>query len=325
MATFRKRNGNWQAQVRCARQSAVSRTFPHKAEAVAWARQIEADSLPVANAAPANATATLADLLVRYRDEVSCAKRGGDIEAVRLNRMLAHPFSQVPLPEISSVILNRYRAERLKQVQPETVRRELTLLHHLFEVARDEWGVAIDGNPMQAVKKPKPATARDRRLEAGEFERLMLACSVSRNAWLEPLVRLAIETGMRRGEILNMKWQDIDLDRKVLHIPITKTGHTRRIPLSTAAMVILMQLPIPHTGQVFDLTPNAVKLAWRRLVLRAGLEDLHLHDLRHEAISRFFEKGLGIAEVALISGHRDFRQLFRYTHLRAEDVAGKLG
>ena len=128
---------------------------------------------------------------------------------------------------------------------------------------------------------------------------------------------------MRRGEIVKARWSDLDWDTSTLHIPVTKNGFSRTIPLTKQALETLKSQP--HDDEcIFPITGNAVRLSWQRLKKRVGIEDLHFHDLRHEAISRFFEMGLSVPEVALISGHRDYRMLFRYTHLRAEDVAKKL-
>ncbi len=140
------------------------------------------------------------------------------------------------------------------------------------------------------------------------------------------LLRFAIETGMRRGELVNARWQFVDWARRTLHIPETKNGHPRTIPLSGEAIRILRGiLDGGHDSvRIFPLSANAVRLAWGRLIKRARITNLRLHDLRHEAVSRFFEKGLSVPEVALISGHRDYRMLARYTHLRPEDVAKKL-
>ena len=123
---------------------------------------------------------------------------------------------------------------------------------------------------------------------------------------------------------MRLRWENVEEDRRVLSIPETKNGHPRVIPLTSAALALLSSLRDAGAGTIFPLSPNAVRMAWERLRIRAGLPCLRFHDLRHEAISRFFERGLSIAEVALISGHRDVRMLFRYTHLRAEDVAKKL-
>ena len=150
--------------------------------------------------------------------------------------------------------------------------------------------------------------------------RATLGC---RNKLIRSILIIAIETGMRRSELVSICWSNLDLDQRTLHLPITKNGHPRTIPLSTKAVEIIRNVPCIDE-RVFPITANALRLAWERLRRRAGITNLHFHDLRHEAISRFFERGLSVPEVALISGHRDYRMLFRYTHLRAEDVAKKL-
>jgi integrase len=137
------------------------------------------------------------------------------------------------------------------------------------------------------------------------------------------MIDLAIETGMRRGELLKVKWRDLDLQDRTLQLYDTKNGEDRKVPLTMTATSILEQWS--HTSErIFPVTDVAVRQAWDRLVKRAGITNLRFHDLRHEAISRFFEMGLSVPEIALISGHRDPRMLFRYTHLRAEDVVKKL-
>lgn len=144
------------------------------------------------------------------------------------------------------------------------------------------------------------------------------------SAWyLRPLIALAIETGMRRGELLSIRWQDVDQIAGTIRILKTKDDHPRTIPLTPKAVEILTSLE-RKDARVFPVTTNAVRRAWGRLRRRAGLEDLRLHDLRHEAVSRFFEYGLTVPEVALISGHRGPRMLSRYTHLRPEKIAEKL-
>jgi integrase len=181
-------------------------------------------------------------------------------------------------------------------------------------------------NPIKGIRKPKADRARDRRLREGEWERLQEALSGARNHLLRPVVSFAVQTGMRRGEILGARWQDVNWDTSTLYIPVTKNGEPRTIPLTFEAKRVIADVWWAYRGddRIFPLTAEAVKLSWKRLTKRAGITDLHFHDLRHEAVSRFFELGLTVPEVALISGHRDPRMLFRYTHLRAEDVAKKL-
>ena len=130
---------------------------------------------------------------------------------------------------------------------------------------------------------------------------------------------------MRRGELLGLEWQHVDLDKRTAYLPITKNGTNRTIPLSLKAIETLQLLPRDISGRVFPLSATALRGLWARACKRAGIEDLRFHDLRHEATSRFFEKGLNVMEVAAITGHKDLRMLQRYTHLRAEDLAVKLG
>lgn len=152
------------------------------------------------------------------------------------------------------------------------------------------------------------------------------AAEKSKARWWKPFLTLAIETGMRRSELLALRWSRIDLHRKTAHLPETKNGLDRTVPLTPLAVRTLEALRQDSDGHgcVFAANSNAVHQAWVRHVARAGLCDFRLHNLRHEAVSRFFELRLTSAEVALISGHRDPRMLARYTHLRPEVVASKL-
>ena len=176
----------------------------------------------------------------------------------------------------------------------------------------NEWELILSANPVDRVKMPPSSPARTRRLEDGEFEQLEEAAKQTKNPHIWPIVVFAIETGMRRGEILGLRWEHVDLDRRIAYLPLTKNGSSREVPLSTkAAQVLTGQRQHNDTPSPFPVTANGFRLAWGRLRSRTGLSDLHFHDLRHEAISRFFELGLNIPEVAVISGHKDPRMLFR--------------
>ena len=144
---------------------------------------------------------------------------------------------------------------------------------------------------------------------------------------LEPLVILAIETGMRLGELLGLEWSRLKLDTKVAYLPITKNGEPRSVPLSSRAIETLAPIPRSlHNHRVFWTwsRSDSVENAWKRAVANAGITGLRFHDLRHEATSRFFERGLSLPEVASITGHKTWQMLRRYTHLKAEDLATKL-
>jgi len=185
-------------------------------------------------------------------------------------------------------------------------------------------GHSFGREPAKLISKPKAPKARERRLRDEELERLILASGECLNPLVEPLILLALKTAMRLGELLRMERGHIDERSRTLLIPITKNGDPRTISLTPTALALLQTLVADEKGRLIPTSASAVKQAWRRLVKRAGIVDRHFHDLRHEAISRLFERGLTMPEVALISGHRDPRMLFRYTHLKAEEVAKRL-
>ena len=206
------------------------------------------------------------------------------------------------------------------------------MLHAVFETARKEWGYSTFQNPLASLKKPKAPDGRERRVKPGELGALTTACSTVAS-WLLHGFKLAIETGLRRGELLAIRWQDVNFDRCTLYVPVTKTDKARTIPLTEPAIQILTERKADCSTDAeyaFPVSANAFRLAWERCKRRAeragcsGVQELRFHDLRHEVVSRFFEKGLNTAEVATIRGHRDLRMLFRYTHLKPEDIGAKL-
>lgn len=326
MASLRKRGDKWQVQLRLKGTGPVTRSFPFKKDALHWAK-VQESKLRLGEYAPhdeKHTNSTVADMLVRYADEDVGKKRSADYERIMIRALLRTDLAQVRLSGISSRPFARYRDKRLRSVGPAVVRRELVILQHMFETAIREWGYTFLKNPISQVKKPKEPPSRNRRLEPHEEQLLFDGCNGSTVTYLKPIIVIALETGMRRGEILRIEHNHINESLRTLRIPITKNGHPRTIPLTGRALATLQGLSAAEDRRLFPVTPNAFRLSWERLRRRADITDLHFHDLRHEAISRFFEWGLSVAEVALISGHRDVRQLFRYTHLRAEDVARKL-
>lgn len=332
MASLRKRNDKWQAQVRRTGHTPISKTFINRADALRWIRQTEQelDRSALAYDPSTLQRTTVADLLRRYGSDVTPGKRGHASEAKRIEVFLRYDWANLTLARITPQAFTRYRDKRLREVEAGTVIRELGLLRTVFEVARQEWDIPLHANPVASVRKPKAASGRSRRLHADEFSALLAACADGRTEWLEPGIKLAIETGMRRGELLNIHRADLDLANGLLSIPETKTDIPRTIPLSKNAVVILRSLMDAATNdRLFPVSANAFRLAWERCKRRAakdkpGIVDLRFHDLRHEAVSRFFELGLNVPEVAAISGHKDPRMLFRYTHLKPEDIVAKL-
>ena len=324
MASIRKRGNSWHVQIRKVGFPSLTKTFDSKDDAIRWSRAREhgLDRGEVDPSAKALKDIILADILERYLETVTSAKRSSDRERYKIAVLMRQPMSRLSLAQLTSAVLAAYRDHRLAQVQPGTVRRELAVLRHCLEVARREWGIPLNRNPVTQIAIPSAGRPRQRRLEVDDLT--SFANGLEDAPWyLRPIVELAIETGMRRGELLMLRWSNIDLDRGLATLPITKNGDRRHVPLSPRAISTLVGLE--RLGDdVFPIKPGTVRQAWDRFTKREGLADLRFHDLRHEAISRFFEQGLSVPEVALISGHRDTKMLFRYTHLRPEDLAKKL-
>lgn len=317
MATIRKRGNRWQVQVRRKTAPQISRSFLTKADAETWARSMEVkvDRRALGHDPRQLDSITLSDLVIRYRDTISPSKKGGDIEVCRLNAFLRHPMARLSLSSVSTSAFAAYRDQRLEEISPSSLLRELAPLQHMFAIAYSEWGIPIRDNPISYLRKPSCNPPRTRRLRQGEYDKLLDAASKCRVGYMIPSIIIAVETAMRRGEILSIKAEHYDRSKGRLRIPQTKTGKPRAIYLQKSTEAALRGLLDAFSASPSQLSPNAFRLTWQRTVERASIEDLHFHDLRHEAVSRLFEQGLSIPQVAAISGHKDFRMLARYTHL----------
>jgi integrase len=340
MATIRKRGDfQWEAQVRKKGFNHVNKTFNTKTEAQNWARIIESEMVRGVFTDRSEAEATsLLEALDRYEREVSILKDGHEQEKYRIGIWRADSLAKRSLASLRSADFAKWRDNRLKQSAPSTVRKDLAVISHLFTIAIKEWGFAVI-NPIKNIRLPKEDNSRERIFERDEETRLMAALADSgagqrANHSMKPLVELAIETAARQSELLALKWTDIDLTKAVARIrgqeradgkSRTKNGDKfRDVPLSSKARTVLSSMPRSMGGYVFPTTVSAVKQAFVRACERAGIEDFHFHDLRHEATTRLAEK-LAMHELMKVTGHKDTRMLARYYHPRAEDLAKKLG
>jgi integrase len=286
--------------------------------------EVQADRQDLPGDPKALQRVTLGELVARYRDTVTARKRGYEVERIVLNAFLRHPICKRRLSEIETAHFVQYRDERLREVKPATLKRQLGPIRNLFNVARDEWGLPIRNNPIAKLQFKGVDQRRERRLRAGELDKIIDAAASCRNPLIARIILFALATAMRRGEILAIEGRHIDIDGRALLIPETKNGHPRIIPLTGEALALLRGCNCEGRARTFPITANAFRLAWERVKRKAGVDDLHFHDLRHEAISSFFEKGLTTPEVALISGHKDMRMLFRYAHATREQIISKL-
>lgn len=272
------------------------------------------------------------EALIKYKQQVSILKKGYSQESYRIEQLCRSMLGEKKVREVTSVDIATYRDHRLQTLNPKTlkplspasVRLEMSLLSSFFDICRIEWGLC-DDNPVTKVRKPKVPPGRDRRLTAREDRQILRYAHNHVNPELYSIIVLALETAMRQGEILGLCWEHVNLKSRVAHLPATKNGSKRDVPLSIKARDALVRLGVKSTGKIFHYTKEGVKSTWRFMTIKLNIEDLHFHDLRHEACSRFFELGtLDVMEVAAISGHKSLAMLKRYTHLKAQRLVRKL-
>lgn len=370
MASFRRREEfQWQARVRRKGYPEQTKTFNTKAEAEAWARKIESEIDRGVFVSRTEAEATsLEEALDRYEREVVETKKGKVQEQSIIRLWKAAAIAKRSMASIRSTDIVAQRDLWLQRCKPATVLRRLALISHVFNIARREWGMESLSNPVELIRKPQPNNARTRRIalvapvqptvadalppDHGELERIIAA---SGSGVLPAVLRLALETAMRRSEIVGLRWEHIDLAKRVAHLPDTKNGSSRDVPLSSRAVAVLESMLPKDSGEperhdedededddrVFKVTSDAITRAFVRAVARARkryvreceeqgvkpqkrfLTDLRFHDLRHEATSRLAAI-FPMHELTKITGHKDPRMLMRYYHPRAEDLAKRL-
>ncbi|KAF0843123.1 site-specific recombinase XerD [Methylovorus glucosotrophus] len=341
MATIVKTDsGTWKALVRKTGWPSASKTFRVKRDAQDWARQIEDQMIrSVYIRRTPSEKMSIKEAFERYEREVSPTKKASTQKREELRvKLLKEKFGQYSLAALTSDIVADYRDQRLATGKSNnTVRLELALLGHLYSTAIKEWHIALPANPVANIRKPSPGAGRNVRLNRTEQQRLLIALQTHSNPMLAWIFQVAIETGMRQGEILNLKIQHVDTERRIVSLFDTKNGMSRTVPLTKLAVEVFKEaLENParpndceliffgEPGRDKKRSPYQFNKVWMDVKKSIGLGNLHFHDLRHEATSRLVEAGLSDQEVASISGHKSMQMLRRYTHLRAEDLVAKL-
>ena len=332
MASITKRGAYWRSQVRLNGES-ISRTFNTKAEAEKWARHTESEmDRGIFFDRTEAETTTLLETLDRYEREIIARKLYPAQELQRVRHWRGQPLAKRFLSSLRGADFAKYRDARLELGRaPATVRQELQVISHMFEIARKEFGMEYLQNPLKNIRKPSATgNERDRRLRLGEYDTIKTALISCGNRYALPAFELAIETSLRQGMLFELRWDWVDLDARVIRIPISyrlksNKGVPVAVPLSTHAVQVLRDMPLAISGKILDCTANAVSTIWKRRIKDLKIENLRWHDLRHEAASRMAEKGLHPLQIAACTGHKTLNMLRRYTHLKAEDLAVMLG
>lgn len=341
MSNIRQRGDKWQARVTVGGVTAT-KSFTRRADALKWS-QHQRVAMERGDYQKAGSLATLSEAIKRYILEVLPARRGAAQEMYILDYWRTSTLGGRPLASIKPADVAAERDKRLQEVSSGSVRRYLDSLSGVFSVAIRDWEIATT-NPVRAIRKPANGRARERRLMPGELERVKEAASEAPD--LPAIITLAVETAMRRSEILGLEWRNIDLSKRVAYLPLTKNGSSRTVPLTTTAVRVLTALPRRIDGKVFEKNGTSLSGAFQRAVKRARktyeaeriaggasareleqdnyLCGLRLHDLRHERISTLVEGGFNLVEAAAVSGHLTMQCLKRYAHVRPEHLIEKL-
>jgi integrase len=330
MATIRSRNGKYFVEVRKLGFRSVRKTFDTKAAAKAFAVQTEA---AMDNGSWIDVheqrTTYVGPLLERYITEIHPIRPFGKSK-LALVRVTARAFSNVKIADLKPGVILTYAKQRA--VSPHTLTQEMCYFAQAIDTARTLWGAPLADNPVRTTMKVMSqigmlgaSRKRDRRLANGELEALLKAAG---DHWIAPMIRIAVESGMRQMEIQQLAWEDIDFENNTILIrnrkhPTKKIGNDQVIPMFPGVRKVLLEEygSSKQRGRVFDVQLSAsVSDRFALLCKRARVDGLRFHDLRHEAISRMFERGMDIPQVAAVSGHKTWTQLKRYTQLRPEDL-----
>ncbi|MFL9959710.1 tyrosine-type recombinase/integrase [Paraburkholderia sediminicola] len=336
MAHISQRGVYWRAAIRRRGYKPVYRTFDTKQQAQQWACRVEGDmdSGLYFDRSESERT-TLREALELYRRDIVPEKRHPYQENRRIQRWIDNDLSYRPLASLRGADFAKYGDGRRSSGRAEnTIRLELQIVSHLFEIARKEWGMEGLMNPSKNIRKPSGSQARDRLLRPGDFETLHDLLSASANPWAAPAFERAIETSLRQSALFSVRWEWLDLDSRILKFPPKARGAGNKgvpavLPVSSRTINIFRHLaaiaegpdvriassrrgpgnvaPENPRGRVFGTSTNAVIRVWKRAIQIASAKDsefktLRWHDLWHEATSRLLEKGLH--SVASITGHR---------------------
>lgn len=320
MATIRKLRNKWQAQIRLKGIKPIAKSFEKKADALNWARVTESQITLGSFVDPRAAdNLTLSDLIDRYLERMQSLGKKSKPDESRLKRFRS-VLGDFSLSKLSVSVLSGYRDQRLQEANPATVIHELSLLTRLLRYAETDFGIPLpQGVP--SIRLPKMPRGRIRRLTDDEEKRLFGAAKSDPE--MHAVILLAINCATRRSELLNVEKQDVNLESRTLTLRKTKNGLQRVVPLSMAA-IEAFKSRLNSCDKVFEISAQALSQRFAAISKKAGIEGFRFHDLRHEAVSRFFEMGLTTVEVAAISGHQSLSMLQRYTHIKPEHLVRRL-
>lgn len=337
MASILKIGKNWRAQIRRKGHKPITETFSTKALAQQWARKIEAEIDAKAFKDTRDLEAIiLGDLIDRYKREIGAEHPFGKNKEAVLNYWKREHGAK-KLSEITDDFLTKFIRDRRKSgAGGVTIGIDLTYLAGVFKTAEELWKIPVTRKPFEVaranmahLKIPTKSKERDRRPTADEIKRLCDYFDTASKLPMRDIILFAVGSAMRLSEIVGLRWADLNEQDKTIIIrnrkhPREKVGNDQEVPLLGETIAIIKRQPKPEEikpdSLIFPYKADTISTIFPRACRELGIIDLHFHDFRHEGVSRLFEQKYTIEQVSLVSGHRDWKMLARYTQIRAKDL-----
>ena len=266
------------------------------------------------------ASTTLKDILIKYRDEITINKKGYKEETCKLNKLIRHKISLHTLMRFKSHHVYSLIKELQVTMKQNSVVKYVNLLRNAWNVAKRQWAITLPAtSPFDLVSIKKENDTRERILTKLEYKRLLAACSKSTLNGLSDMVEFAYLTGARQGEMLRLKKDDVDWHRNIITFKDTKNGEDRSVPMSNEVQYIIKKYPFG-----FSCVGRRLRKHFYIACVKAHITDFRFHDLRACFCTNALLSGMSIAEVATLSGHKDWSQLKKYTRIKPEDLQDKV-
>jgi len=325
MASIYKRNGKWRVEIRKIGSKGIHKSFIVKDEAIRFARETEVkieqglyQDLTLAK------TTTLKDLLAQYRDRVSINKKGYDQERYKINKIIRSDIADKTLSQLTPIVLFEYIEQQKKLYTASTVNKSITIINLALNFAERFLGISLNKNPLKFIKRLKESQFVGQVIEPHEEALLLKHAEFSKLYWLKVAIILGIDCGLRRGEILKLKAEDINYKNNTAVLKDTKNGETREIGLSSRAIQELKKLPVSIDGKLFPCKRSDTFTFYYKQLKRWSGVKKRFHDTRHTFASRSVTQGWSITEIAAQGGWKQLQVLKRYTHIKAEYLAKKM-
>jgi integrase len=325
MATIRKIRSKWQVLIRKHNLKPIYKTFILKEDAVKWSRETEVkieqglyQDLTLAK------TTKLKDVLAQYRDRVSINKKGYDQERYKINKIIRSDIADKMLSQLTPLILFEFIEQQKKLYTASTINKSITIINLALNFAERFLGISLNKNPLKYIKRLKESQFVGQVIEPHEEVLLLKHAEFSKLYWMKTAIILGIDCGLRRGEILKLKSEDINYKNNTAVLKDTKNGETREVGFSSRAIQELKKLPVSIDGKLFPCKRlDTFTFYYNQLKKWSGVKK-RFHDTRHTFASRSATSGWSITEIATQGGWKQLQVLKRYTHIKAKYLAKKM-